>query len=201
MNWAIVGCVAGCLAAMGCSKSAPVGDDAAAAAKAGTGTGESATDGGAVSKAEGGAAKAGAVATFIGKYVVTAGTMYVPAEKDWASVKFKNDDSKMLGDGEMTVTIDPSGRVSGGTEAGPMGASVLDGTSYNGVVTGTLRRKDPSDEGLTGTLIAKLEGDVLSGTMRLADSNAAVVREAKLDAKKAALGADQKAALGADQKK
>jgi len=194
MNWAIVACV-GCLAVMGCSKSsAPAAGDDAGKANPGTGTGESATDGGGAS-AEGGAAKAaktGTTASFVGKYVVTVGTMYVPAEKDWASVKFKNDDSKLLGDGEMTIVIDPSGRVSGGTEAGPLGASVLDGTSENGRVTGTIRRKDPSDEGLTGTLDATLTGDVLTGTMKLAESNAAVVREAKLEAKKAAPSADPK---------
>jgi hypothetical protein len=110
--------------------------------------------------------------------------MYVPAEKDWASVKFKNDEAKMLGDGDMTIVIDPSGRVSGGTEAGPLGASVLDGTSEGGKVTATLRRKDPTDEGLTGTLVATISGDALAGTMNLAESNAAVVRVAKLDAKK-----------------
>ena len=44
-------------------------------------------------------------------------------------MKFKNDETKLLGDGEITLVVDGTGRVSGGTEAGPLGASVLDGTS------------------------------------------------------------------------
>jgi hypothetical protein len=121
--------------------------------------------------------------TYAGKYTVSAGKMYVPEQKDWSSVKFKNDETKMLGDGEITLSVDGAGRVSGSTEAGPLGASVLDGTSDGTTLTATVRRKDPSDEGLTGTLVAKIAGDALDGTMKLAESNAAVVREAKLEAK------------------
>ena len=121
--------------------------------------------------------------TYAGKYTVSAGKMYVPDQKDWSSVKFKNDETKMLGDGELTLSVDGTGRVSGSTEAGPLGASVLDGTSDGTTLTATVRRKDPSDEGLTGTLVAKIAGDALDGTMKLAESNAAVVREAKLEAK------------------
>ncbi|MDB5218972.1 MAG: hypothetical protein JWO86_6899 [Myxococcaceae bacterium] len=121
--------------------------------------------------------------TYAGKYTVSAGKMYVPDQKDWSSVKFKNDETKMLGDGEITLSVDGAGRVSGSTEAGPLGASVLEGTSDGTTLTATVRRKDPSDEGLTGTLVAKIAGDALDGTMKLAESNAAVVREAKLEAK------------------
>lgn len=121
--------------------------------------------------------------TYAGKYSVAVGTMYVPDQKDWSSVKFKNDETKLLGDGEITLVVDGAGRVSGGTEGGPLGASVLDGTSDGTTLTATVRRKDPSDQGLTGTLVAKIAGDALEGTMKLAESNAAVVREAKLDAK------------------
>ena len=122
--------------------------------------------------------------TFAGKYVVSAGTMYVPAEKDWASVKFKNDESKMLGDGEMKLVIDPSGRVAGSTEGGPLGAAILDGNSDGKTLAATVRRKDPTDEGLTGTLVAKLAGDKLEGSMNLAEFNAAVVRTATFTATK-----------------
>jgi hypothetical protein len=90
----------------------------------------------------------------------------------------------MLGDGEITIAVDASGRVSGATEGGPLGASVLDGTSDGKTLTATVRRKDPADEGLTGTLEAKVSGDSLEGTMKLAESNAAVVRVGKLEAKK-----------------
>ena len=121
--------------------------------------------------------------TYAGKYTVTAGKMYVPEQKDWSSVKWKNDETKMLGDGDLTLSVDGQGRVSGSTEAGPLGASVLEGISDGTTLTCTVRRKDPSDEGLTGTLVATIAGDALDGTMKLAESNAAVVREAKVDAK------------------
>ena len=121
--------------------------------------------------------------TYAGKYSVAVGKMYVPDQKDWSSVKFKNDETKLLGDGEISLVVDGNGRVSGTTEGGPLGASVLDGTSDGTTLTATVRRKDPSDEGLTGTLVAKIAGDTLDGTMKLAESNAAVVRDAKLEAK------------------
>jgi hypothetical protein len=139
-----------------------------------------------VAPAEAAAAEAGSsmkAVSYAGTYSVAMGKMYVPDQKDWSSVKFKNDETKLLGDGEMTLAVDPSGRVSGGSETGPLGASVLDGTSDGQTLTATVRRKDPADEGLTGTLVAKITGDALVGTMKLAESNAAVVREAKLDAK------------------
>jgi hypothetical protein len=140
----------------------------------------SATDAGGDASGTGPSMKA---VTYAGKYTVSAGKMYVPDQKDWSSVKFKNDETKLLGDGEITLSVDGQGRVSGSTEAGPLGASVLEGISDGTTLTATVRRKDPSDEGLTGTLVAKIAGDALDGTMKLAESNAAVVREAKIDAK------------------
>jgi hypothetical protein len=170
--------------AAGCKKSEVTEEEraakAAAAASAAAASHPAAAD--ADAGADGKAA--GKTSAFTGKYTVSAGTMYVPAQKDWSAVKFKNDESKMLGDGEITLTIDPTGRVSGGTEAGPLGASVIDGASDGTTLTATIRRKDPTDEGLTGTLVAKIAGDALDGTMNLAESNAAVVRVAKVDAKK-----------------
>lgn len=172
----------------GCSKSGTPGEDAGAGANANANAIHDAAAGGGADAGTATLTKptatAGKGATFGGKYTVTAGTMYVPAEKDWASVKFKNDETKMLGDGEMTIVVDPNGRVSGGTEGGPLGASVLDGHVDNGQLTGTIRRKDAADEGLTGTLLATITGDAIAGTMNLAEANAAVVRKAKLDAKK-----------------
>jgi hypothetical protein len=122
--------------------------------------------------------------TFSGKYTVTAGSMYVPKEKEYASVKFKNDETAMLGEGELTVTIAPGGRVAGTTESGPLGAAVLDGYSDKGTVSAVIRRKNVADQGLTGTLLATVTGDALDGTMNLAESNAAVVRVARLVATK-----------------
>ncbi len=185
--------VASMLVLAGCPKSKPSDEDAGFVKGRGNWAPSPAADGGArtgVIPDDTGATDAGAAATtvaaasYAGKYSVSAGTMYVPAEKDWASVKFKNDDSKHLGDGEIKLAVDPTGRVSGGTEAGPLGASVIEGLSEAGVLTATIRRKDPTDDGLTGTLIAKITGDAIEGTMKLAEFNAAVVRTATLTAKK-----------------
>ena len=123
-------------------------------------------------------------ASFAGKYVVSVGTMYVPAEKDWASVKFKNDDSKLLGEGSVTLAIDEAGRVSGSTEGGPLGAAVIEGKRDGQTLAATIRRKDLADDGLTGTLVATVAGDKLEGTMKLAEFNAAVVRVGTLTATK-----------------
>ena len=187
--FALVG--SACLAMTGCPKGAPAGSGggdggsagAGAGAEGGSGTGTgtgTGTLGGA--GAEGGTQ--GSTATYSGKYSVGVGSMYVPAEKDYAGVKFKNDESKMLGEGEITLTIDASGKVTGGTESGPLGASILEGMSDGSTIAATLRRKDPADEGLTGTLVAKVAGGAVEGTAKLAEANAAVVRIAKFDAKK-----------------
>ena len=170
----VVACVAGCKKSDLTEEDRAAKASAAAAAEAGTTavTTDAGQEAGTTGK------------SFAGKYAVTAGSMYVPESKDWASVKFKNDETKMLGEGELTIAIDGSGRVSGGSEAGPLGASVLDGKSDGTTLTATVRRKDPSDEGLTGTLQAKVAGDTIEGTMNLAESNAAVVRFARFQAKK-----------------
>jgi hypothetical protein len=133
-------------------------------------------DGEAPTAAKAGAA--GAASSFKGKYTVAAGTMYVPEAKDWASVKFKNDDSKLLGDGELSLAIDAAGRVTGSSEGGPLGAAVIEGKSDGQTLAATVRRKDPADDGLTGTLLATVAGDKVDGTMKLAEFNAAVVRTA-----------------------
>ncbi len=166
MNRATIACLLVLAGAAGCKKSELTEEDraakASAAAAAEAGTTAATTDAGAAVEA---GATAGPAKSFAGKYTVTAG-------------------SKMLGEGELTLSVDASGRVSGGTEAGPLGASVVDGTSDGTTLTATVRRKDPTDEGLTGTLQAKVAGDTVEGTMNLAESNAAVVRFARFQAKK-----------------
>ena len=131
---------------------------------------------GADTKDSGTPSRARASTSFSGKYTVTVGSLYIPEGKDWSSVKFKNDDRQFLGEGEMRLSVDPSGRVSGSTESGPLGASVLEGASDGKTLSATIRRKDPADEGLTGTLFAKVDGDKLEGSMNLAEANASVVR-------------------------
>jgi hypothetical protein len=110
--------------------------------------------------------------------------MYIPDSKDWSNTKFKNDQEKYLGDGTLSLTVDPSGKVTGASEGGPLGDAVVDGRLFGDALNGTVRRKDPTDNGLTGTLAATVKGDALEGTMKLADTNAAVVRDAKITGSK-----------------
>ncbi|AKU96786.1 hypothetical protein AKJ09_03450 [Labilithrix luteola] len=189
-----LGALALSLAIAACSKNeTPSAADAAAppaaSAKNETPSAASAAASGSAAStksAEAGKGDKGEASSFSAKYAMTAATMYVPKEKDWSAVKFKNDESKMLGEGTFNLAIDEHGTVSGTSEGGALGAAIIDGRLDGDALSATIRRKDPSDEGLTGTLFAKREGDKLEGDMKLAESNAAVVREAKFTAQKAA---------------
>jgi hypothetical protein len=109
--------------------------------------------------------------------------MYIPDNKDWNNVKFKNDESKLTGDGDLTLEVDGA-RVSGTSEGGALGAAIIEGSVDGANLTANIRRKDTADQGLMGTLVAKLAGDKIEGTMRLSDANAAAVREATFSAAK-----------------
>ena len=119
---------------------------------------------------------------FHATYTIVPGTLYVPNSAGWSGVKFKNDPSRMLGDGTLTLTVDTGGRISGVSEGGPLGNTIIEGTAAGSTLLATIRRKDPSDMGLTGTLVATVAGKKLQGTMKLSESNAAVVREAAITA-------------------
>src|SRR3954468_7682432 len=97
-------CVLLFVAGAGCKKTELTPEDRAAKDAAPAESASASADAGA--SAEGGAGKAatGSASSYAGKYTVTAGSMYVPENKDWASVKFKNDETKMLGEGELTIS-------------------------------------------------------------------------------------------------
>ena len=176
-----------------CDKKDPPAADAGAAPTATATTAVTSDAGAAAGEAGAGAASAeagaspsaaaatatGTASAFKGKYTVKPAAMYVPSEKDWANVKWKNDEAKHVGDGDMTLDIDAAGRVAGQTDpAGAMGAAVIEGSATATELTAMLRRKDPSDQGLMGTVTAKITGDKIEGVMKLSDANAASVREA-----------------------
>lgn len=180
-----------------CSKSdvpTPAGSASAATSAASAPTTHAAQAGSATATTDGGApreaASAGGTAAaqaggFAGKYTTSAGTLYIPAEKDWSAVKqVKDDPAKGMGEGDLALTVDPSGRVTGTIDSGPVAPAVIDGSLVDGELRGTIRRKDPKDDGLTGTLVAKLAGDAAEGKLELADANAAILREAKVTLKK-----------------
>jgi hypothetical protein len=126
----------------------------------------------------------GEASTWSAKYTLTAGTLYIPTDKDWKNAKFKNDEAKYIGDGALTLSVDKDGRVTGTSEGPPIGDAVIDGLVEDGKISANVRRKDTSDNGLTGTIVGTITGDKLEGTMKLAEANAAVVREGKITASK-----------------
>lgn len=133
--------------------------------------------------AEGGAGAATAstgIRTFDATYTLTVGTEYVSAKPEWSGVKFKDDPSKFMGDGSLLISLAPDGTVSGTSEADPLGKALLSGRFENSKITGTFRRKEASDSGLTGTLEATITGDKLEGEMKLSEGRASIVRLGKL---------------------
>lgn len=153
---------------VGASAAPQVSDSGSAASDSGSSTGTSAK-----------------AASYSGTYSLTPAPMYIPATKDWNNVKqAKDDPSKHVGEGKLSLEVDANGRVSGTLDAGPAAPAVIDGSLVNGEIRGVVRRKDPADEGLTGTFVGTLSGDEVSGTIALAESNAAIVREGKLSLRK-----------------
>lgn len=170
---------------VGCGKKDPSPDPSAAGSASSTASSTvavTAADAAGATKADASAVpttttRAGAKASYHGAYSLKPAGMYVPDHKDWSNVKFKNDESKLTGDGDLTLDVDGT-KVTGTSEGGALGAAVIDGTTDGTTLTANLRRKDPADQGLMGTIIAKIAGDKVEGTMRLSDANAAAVREA-----------------------
>lgn len=127
----------------------------------------------------------GQASTYSGSYSVAPAKYYVSEAKDFASVKqVKDDPSKHVGDGALTVSVDAEGKVTGTVDTGPASPGVIDGTLLGQEIRGNIRRKDPSDNGLTGVFAASVSGDSATGTLSLAESNAAIVRDGKLTLKR-----------------
>jgi len=124
-------------------------------------------------------------AAWSGAYTLAAGTISIPsANKDYAGVKqFKDDPSKHMGDGTIDLRVDGDGKVTGTVE-GAAGPAIIDGSIVDGEIRGVVRRKDPKDDGLTGTIVAKISGAQAEGNLALADATTAIVREAKVSLKK-----------------
>lgn len=133
--------------------------------------------------AKGADAKVGSA--WSGPYTLAAATLSIPTEnKDYAGVKqAKDDPSKLMGEGQIELTVDGTGKVVGTIEGGA-GPAVVDGSVVGEEIRGTVRRKNPKDDGLTGTITAKIAGDAAEGKLSLSESNAAIVREAKIVLKK-----------------
>lgn len=121
-------------------------------------------------------AGAGAAQSWRGSYKSAAATLtVVPAYKKqpWSDTK----STEGLGDGTMTLAVDPGGRVTGSVE-GPLGPATIAGAVADGKVSASIRRKDPADHGFTGTLTGDVAADHVEGTMSVSLGQASVLRTA-----------------------
>lgn len=139
----------------------------------------------AVPAASSAAPAANTPSSFAGKYAAEPATLYIPEEKDWKGTKqAKDDPSKLVGEGTLTFTIDGAGRVEGTIDSGPASPAVIHGAVDGENLSATIRRKDPADEGLYGTAVAKVKGKSIEGVLKLSDARAALLREAKFSAER-----------------
>jgi len=131
-----------------------------------------------------GAVAPGGPVGWTGSYESAAGTLYVPEGKEWEGVKFRGEKSEVgLGTGAMTIEVDPKNGITG-TLDGPLGPAVVSGLSSVEAVAIRVDRKDPKDNGFVGTGLAKVNGGVIEGTMKLSQGDARVIREAKFTLKR-----------------
>jgi hypothetical protein len=112
-----------------------------------------------------------------GTYRSVASTLYVPP--DWKGVRWKvPDTSAGIGDGTLTLTIDPaSGRVQGAM-TGPLGPATIDGLAAEGSFAAKIAREDPADRGFAGTLVGTMGGGRADGTMNVSLGEASAIRAA-----------------------
>lgn len=121
---------------------------------------------------------------YSGTYKATAGTLYVPEEKDWKGFRFRGDDAGTgLGDGTLTFKVKEGGRIEGEGD-GPFGKFILSGVLAESALSAAVMRKDPTDEGFTGFLIGTKKGEAFEGTMKLSLARGNVLRDATFTVKK-----------------
>jgi hypothetical protein len=141
----------------------------------------------AASTAASSSTSSGTSASFTGSYTLAPGQLHIPDSKDYAHVKqAKDDPSKLVGPGTLTLNVTAEGKVTGEMETGPAAPALISGSVVDGEIRGFVRRKTPSDDGLTGTIVAKVAGAGGEGKLTLAEGNASILREGNvtLSAKK-----------------
>jgi hypothetical protein len=121
------------------------------------------------------AAPTAALQTWHGSYKTTPGTLAVPA--DWSKTHWSSSDTATgVGEGALQLTVDPVTRRVSGTVDGAIGAAVVEGMLSDAQLSAAVRRKDPTDRGLAGTLVATVATDKVTGTMTLASGDGATLR-------------------------
>jgi hypothetical protein len=112
-----------------------------------------------------------------GTYKSASGELYIPP--DWKNVRWNVKETPSgIGEGAMTLSVDPSSGRALGSLDGPLGPGIVDGLLSEGKLTAIVARKDPADQGFTGTLVGSMSGDHAEGTMSLSLAEASAVRRA-----------------------
>jgi hypothetical protein len=115
--------------------------------------------------------------SWTGHYSATPGPFYVPDGGEWAGVHFRGEDASVgLGEGTLSATVDPGGRVTGTLE-GPLGPLLVTGLVAGKAFSAELTPKEPAT-GFTGAATGAIEGDKITGTMRLSLPTGNVIRMA-----------------------
>lgn len=125
------------------------------------------------------------IAKWSGSYTAAPGSFYVPDAPEFKGVKFRGEDAgDGLGEGTLVFDVDPVTNVITGEVHGALGDLVLSGALQNEVYTFTLRPRDPSTMGFTGTGRATPKGTEVAGSMRVSKATANVIREATFSLKR-----------------
>jgi hypothetical protein len=121
------------------------------------------------------AAASAAPQAWHGKYTTTPASLVVP--KDWAKTHWSSSDTTAgVGDGTMQLTVDSATHRVTGMLDGAVGAAVVEGVLGTDSLTASVRRKDPTDKGLAGTLVATVAADKITGTLTLTTGDGATLR-------------------------
>ena len=121
---------------------------------------------------------------YAGTYTAKPSDLYVPDADVYKGFKFRGEDAGVaLGEGNIVLTVEPSGGVTGTLE-GPLGASTLSGVADDGGVSFHVTPNDPkADLALSGTGTGEVSASEVKGSMHLSSWHANILREATFSAK------------------
>jgi hypothetical protein len=126
------------------------------------------------------AAAAGDRSAWSGTYTAKVGAVEPPTnakEKTWTN----DPGSAAVGKGAMDLTVGDRGETRGETK-GPLGDMTIIGTYDGKELRANLAHKEPKSDGaMTGYMMLASEGNAMKGTLRVANRDAKIVREATVE--------------------